>query len=253
MRRARADRQRDAGHTEERVWLFPARQRDALLYRLPLPERLPGVLDDLLPAAAAAFPPPEAEDFPTWALRACAAVQQAVLGRTLIYLDLNRLMADYLSHAMAAPDHCLAALMASPEPLAQALPGLSWLYARRGQKVAALTPVPGGFSGRGLFIPAEAVAAGLREGTLCPGLVPSFAALTCLNPIRCLGSFNQVRYLSALRAAWGSEPEQHPTLVAGRAAHPDGREAYPLDLLMSGARLSSEGVRMGTLWARLLR
>ena len=253
MRKARADRQRDAGHTEERVWLFPARQRDALLYRLPIPERLPAVLDDLLPAAAAVLPAPAAEDFPTWALRACAAVQQTVLDRPLVYLDLNRLMADYLSEAMRAPGHPLAVLMASPGPLAEGLPGMSWLYARRGRKVASLVPDSGGFAGRGVSVSADAVEAGLREGTLCPGLVPSFAALTCLNPIRCLGSFNQVRYLTALRTAWGAPPVRHPTLVAGRAALPEGQEAYPLDLLMSGTGLRVEGVRMGDLWARLLR
>jgi len=250
---ARADRQRDAGDTEERVWLFPARFRDALLYRRPTHPRLSDVLADLTPAVAACLPDPAgAEDFPTWALRACAAIQRAVLGRALVYLDANRIVADYMLAALAQADHPMAALMA--DPTARPWPRGSWLYARRKHKVVPLYPTEGGFSGRKVSVASSAVAAGLASGALCPGLLPSFVALACVNPLRCLGSFNQAHYLAGIRAAAGLPAEAGPTLIAGRATDTAGREVYPLDLLAAGEQMRSpEAVRMGELWAQLLR
>ena len=249
-RKARADRARDAGDTEERLWLFPARMRDALLYRLPIHPRLAEVLGDLQPSVSARLPAPVAEDFPTWALRACAAIQQEVLQRPLVYLDLNRVVADYLAAALAAPGHPLAALLSRPERWAARLPDTSWFYARRGRKVAVLRPAEGGFSGRGVSVEAGAVGEGLRAGTLCPGLLPSFVAVACVNPLRCLGSFNQARYLAEIRAAWGCAADPAPALVAGRAPG----EVYPLDLFARRRQLAvTEEMTMGAVWAPLLR
>ncbi|CAN0458158.1 unnamed protein product, partial [Ectocarpus fasciculatus] len=137
----------------------------------------------------------------------CAAIQQAVLGRPIVYLDLNRIAADYLAAALSSPGHPLAALLSSPGQRAAQFPETSWFYARSGRKVAVLRPTPEGFAGRGVSVASSAVAAGLRDGTLCPGLLPTFAAVACLNPLRCLGSFNQARYLAEIRAAWGAAPE----------------------------------------------
>jgi hypothetical protein len=251
--RSRADRSRDAGTTEERLWLFPAKLRDALLYRIPCHPRLTEVLADLRPEVAQHLSTPgDEDDFPTWALRTCATVQRAVVRRPLHYLDLCRILADYLAAAMEDDAHPLAALMRSPEAMASRFPETSWLYARHGHKVAVLRPDADGkgFSGRGVTVASEAVAEGLREGTLCPGLLPGFVALACLNPIRCLGSFNQARYLSEIRAAWGAVADEGPSLIAGRVAG----EVYPLDRLSSGQPLPATAeIRMGSVWAGLLR
>lgn len=247
-RRAQSDRCRDAGNTELRVSLFPSRMRDSLLYRAAIPQRVHAVLQDMLPSARALFAEPSAcEDYPTWALHSCAAIEAAVLGHRLIYLDACRLMADYIALALENPEHPMSRLLDAPEQVADRLPALSWFLARHRNRVAVLRPCEGGFAGRGVAVPRAAVAEQLREGTLCPGLVPAFVGLACINPLRCLGSFNQVRYLTELQRVWGGMADAQPTLIAGRAP------GYPLDLALSETPLpAGDAVEMGTLWARLL-
>ena len=253
LRRARADRQRDRPHeAEDRLWLFPARQRDALLYRRPLPARLtpPGLWDDLRPEARALLASPQdAEDYPTWALRTCAAIQRRALAHAaLTYLDASRLLADALLRADAA-------LLRRLLPLRATLADVSWFYAAAREKVVPLDGA--GFAGRdGTALSLDEVCAGLAAGTVCPGLAPAFLALRCVVGLRCLGSFNQEQYLRRFEAAWrqhgGEIPEDDgPSLIMGRAHDADGREVRPLDRALAGAPLPITGT-VGELWAPLL-
>lgn len=234
MRRAQQDRQRDSDTTEIRLSLFPSKLRDALLYRIPIPERLSVVLGDLTPDARMLFADvDESEDYPTWALRSCARIQRQVLGVAVVYLDLNRIIADYL-HRIAAEDaHPLIDFLQDADRHA-AFSQQSWAYRRRSSgKVAAMGP--------------EAVSA-LLAGEVCPGLVPSFLALRCLNGIRCLGSFNQWRYVRDLVEAWEAWADPQPSLVTGRSLG----EQHPLDLALAGTVVSLQGVVMKQLWAPLV-
>ncbi|MEL6348715.1 MAG: hypothetical protein AAFV53_36765 [Myxococcota bacterium] len=234
LRKAQADRARDSGVTELRLSLFPSKQRDALLYRLGVPERLGEVLRDVRPEARHLFADlDDAEDYPTWALKTCATIQQAILGDAVVYLDLNRIVADYLTRIAGQSDHPLVRFLRA-ESHDEAFAAKSWAYRRRSSgKLAVMGP--------------EAAAA-LLAGTICPGLVPAFVALRCVNGIRCLGSFNQDDYLRAFAAAWGAWDDPQPTLVTGRSPG----ETYPLDLALSGTVLSAEGLVMRDLWAPLL-
>jgi hypothetical protein len=150
--------------------------------------------------------------------------------------------------ALEDATHPLSALIMERGDRSRMLPDLSWFVVRDRRRVVTLRPTVDGFSGRGVSIAQDDLAAGLRDGRICPGLVPGFVGLTCINPLRCLGSFNQVGYLMDLHVAWGRPLDQQPTLIAGRAP------GYPLDMALAGERLPDpEAVTMAHLWQRLLR
>lgn len=268
---AARDRRRDAGQTERRVSLIPSRWRDGLLYRHRLPADLSQRLSELTPAARACLAE-GGEDWPTWALSSCAAIQRAVLGGGLTYLDLNRAVAGYLVRILRQPDHPLSRLLLDPD-LSAAMASRSpqpWFYAgrvsRKAEKIDLLRPVDGWLCGRGeVRIPmtAEALSAALEAGRICPGLLLCFAALGILNPFRCLGSFNQIAYQSAFSAHLAAcglaevRPDPGPVLLTGRLLGEHG-PIYPLDLAASGQRLPGvSGWPMSRLWKpiveRLLR
>lgn len=259
---ASRDRTRDAGETEHRVSLIPSRWRDGLLYRHPMPDDLSERLDALTPAVTRHLPA-EAPDWSTWALQGCEAIQRAALGVSLAYFDLNRAIAGYLVRILDHPEHPLSRLLLDPTLHAAMLARSerAWFYAGRvrkgAEKVDLLRPVDGVLCGRGVVrvsMEATALQDALRSGLLCPGLMLCFAALGILNPLRCLGSFNQIAYQAAFAEDFAAlslghaEADPGPVLLTGRLVGADG-PTYPLDLVAAGERL--EGVAdwpMSRLW-----
>jgi hypothetical protein len=266
---AARDRARD-GEAERRVSLIPARWRDGLVYRHPLPDGLHRLMDDLTDPVRVHLPD-DAPDWPTWALRACASIQRAVLGAPLVYLDLNRVIAGYLTAVLANPDHPLTRLLLHAETrraLCERLPQ-PWFYTSRvsrgSEKLDPLRPDGDWLTGRGgarIRLEAAALQDALRDGVLCPGLMLCFATLGILNPFRCLGSFNQIAYQSAFAEHFSAlsvadaPADPGPVLLTGRLVGADG-PIYPLDLLTAQHRLPlTEDWPMSRLWrpivARLL-
>ncbi len=262
FQRAARDRARDAGSTEHRVSLIPSRWRDGLLYRHPLPADLPQRLADLTPAARACLPG-AAEDWPTWALSACASIQQSALGARLTYFDLNRAVAGYLIRILPQPAHPLRRLLLDPEvrTAMSARTMMPWFYATRvrkgAEKIDLLRPTKGWLSGRGggqIPMTEGALIEALESSQICPGLLLCFAALGILNPFRCLGSFNQITYqsrfaesLSVLGLARAA-PDPGPMLLTGRLVGESG-PIYPLDLVASRRAMAAVGHwPMSRLW-----
>ena len=266
---AARNRRQDAGQTEHRLSLIPSRWRDGLVYRHLEPPGLRQRLDDLQPAVRRCLAEPET-DWPTWALRSCEAIQRVVLGRSIVYLDLNRVVADYLTRILQDAGHPIAQLLLQPQRHAALSDGRPWFYAQRlkkkAEKVELLRPDGRWLVGRGgtrLALEAGALQEALRAGQLCPGLMICFAVLGILNPLRCLGSFNQLAYQAEFAARFAAlglaRPSEDggPVLLTGRMLGADG-PIYPLDRLARQRRIGPlESVPMSQLWTpivdRLLR
>jgi hypothetical protein len=92
----------------------------------------------------------------------------------------------------------------------------------------------------------------LRERTLCPAVFLSFFSLSFLNSFNCLGSFEQVEYLSDFKTKlmeinWPKNAALKETkvisLTTGRAQDVQNRSVYPLDMAL-GSKLEIDYQRL---------
>lgn len=260
----------EAPSGEGRLWMVRHHDRHRLLFRAPLDPRVAETLDRLADPLRALPGPRAGDDLPTWALRFCAALQARALGRPPpLTVDLNAVAADLLAGLIEAGAHPVARMFTDPrtrDALAAALPDEVWFAvedrAGRRPRVDGLMVRGDRLEGRRVTLPLApaAIVEGLRRGRLCPGLLPTYAALRVYGRLRCLGGLRQAGYLARFDAAWARLPgwppapvERGPTLLDGRMPAPGLR--YAIDFARAGRtaveRLADDAP-MAALWGPLM-
>lgn len=245
--RSRRDRAR-AGADElgqHQLPLVASRYQHALVYRHPITPELPRLLADLQPELARLLADPgHCDDYPSWALRSCVAIERAALAEpAIVYVDLNRVLARYLAEVLRDPRHPLGELLREParaRVLGDAIHE-PWFFDRdESGHLRSLWPVDAELRGRGSNsrVPAAAIADELERGRLCPGLFPTYSALTVFGGLRCIGGQRQLEYLERFarcwRAlAWDFADEGQPS-VLGKLVGRNGEPLHAVDLAIRG-------------------
>lgn len=248
-RAAMATRRRQTGATENRIALGHGRDRSRLVYGAPVPARLPDVLADLRPEARRLLAEPVGPDFTAWALRTADRVHGRALGRPVVSIDLNRLVADYLIDVIDDPGHAIGRLFHDRRWRARwcaRLPDDPWFTATvpgagGRSRMASVRCVGDAFVTGRRTSPVEPadVARGLAEGRLCPGLLLTFAVLVGIEGVRCLGGPRQAGYLARFAPAWRAlglpvPARPGPIDISGHVRDTGGAAVFPLDLALAG-------------------
>lgn len=195
---------------KDSVNLFPSNLQDALVYRSVIPNKLVESIDDLperLEKIAKFFPLARAgKSYTKWALESCQHMERKILEKNnLVFLDINEVIAEYLVQVLPNRFHIFHKIFFNPKIRTE--------FAKAfGDETMFYTPVVDGkyekmenmsLSGNKLISKNKEIDLGnskilireLKEGRLCPALLPSFLALAFLNQFACFGSFAQVEYL----------------------------------------------------------
>lgn len=247
----RADRDRRHDTTERRVSLMPARLARRLVFGTRVPDRTREVLENLSAPLRPIVPPEIPDTISALAAAMCARLESAIFGRPLVFLDICELASDYMQTVLLDDDHPMTRLCFDPalsRRLRLALPLLSWFShaGPDGERFQQLRVEGVRLRGRGLDLEwkPQAIVEALRDRVLCPGLFPVFAAVAFVNQFQCLGSFNQVQYLTQMKQVLinlhgfdGDAFADVPTdaLTLGRARNADDAEVYPIDILLGSS------------------
>ncbi len=259
-RKAWADRARDCD--ERRLRLVNAGWSDAPVWWARCDEVLARNVEALRPEVRELLGEPLiGMPYTSWALRACARLESAVLGRPVVMVDLGRVLCGYLRRVLERPGHPSRALLTDAglrEQLWGRLPRralwTSWESGRGGRVRMKVVRDP---------LSLEDVVRGLDEGRLSPGVWVGFAILSVLHGIRCLGGVDQCEYLPRLmrvckEAGWGGGEVFEGGLISGHCVEPGGASLPPLEI-WRGRPWEMPGADVTVLqwlrpqWKRLLR
>ena len=260
--RSRRDRARARAGADEsgQHWLplVGSRHQHALVYRHPIVPELTRLLADLRPELAQLLADPDrCDDYPTWALRSCVALERAALAEpAIVYVDLNRVLARYLADALGDDRHPLCELLR--EPMLGDAVGGPWFFARdESGHARPLWLVDAELRDRRgrTRIPAAAIADELERGHLCPGLFPTYSALIVFGGLRCLGGQRQLEYLERFARCWRALgwtfADEGDPLLAGKLTDADGRPIHAVDLALRGETVADHfhpAQTVATLW-----
>ena len=257
--RAQNDRLRDTNASmvyERRISLIPGNMRDALVYQTAAPERMQQILPHLSPILHPFFPPIEAgASFSRWALQCCQILSRYLLKRPqMVYLDLNEVIATYLQYTLVQPKHPIYRLFFDARFQARVLkefgPDLSFFtvpyWENKREKCAALKIRNKCLESpwHRIMLTPEALIEALKTKRLSPGIFLTFTILSFLNGFKCLGSFEQIEYLSQFQKKWArtrlldQETLQGVAtdgLSAGRFVDESGLPVFPLDIILGTA------------------
>lgn len=250
--------------------LFPSTLQDALVYRSLIPEKLVETMASLPKAVSKYFPHPVAgNSYTKWALEACQHIERQVIGKNnLIYLDINEVVARYLSKVLMNKKHVLHKIFFDPAIRHEFLGAFS-------DEIMFYAPVMHGkyeemenfflqsefLKSRSRAIPLvpEILVRELRENRLCPALLPGFLVLAFLNQFKCFGSFAQVEYLPVFQEKLGRlsfmkefKIESIPTSNLTTGVFVDGLTMFPLDVLLGKRKWKPDPETLfGTLLMRM--
>ena len=254
--RAQKDRMRDLSASmvyERRISLIPGVLRDALVYQTIVPRRMQQLLLHLSPNLSSLFPPVQAgTSFSRWAIRSCQNLSQSLLKQTrMVCLDLNEVITSYLQTKLFQPGHPISQLFFDTRFQARVLqefgPDLSVFSApyreKNREKIAALRIRNNCLESpwHRFELTPESLIDALKTRRLCPGIFLTFMILSFLNGFKCLGSFEQIEYLSGFQQKWvrtgllDQETVRHVAtngLNAGRFIDDSGVPVYPLDIIL---------------------
>ncbi len=269
--RAEKDRGRDT--TERRISLIPGSQRDALVYRASIPERMQTILPHLCPELQALLPEAQmGKSYSQWALQCCHNVSTHLFDqKKMVYFDLNEVISLYLQAALAQSSHPLYRMFFDPGAQTQILETLGHelvfftapYFEKNKEKWAALFIRDKMLKGpqHQLSLTPETIIEALQTGKLCPGVFLTFTVLSFLNGFKCLGSFEQIEYLSQFQEKWRHleffdrktiEGVQTDGLTTGRFVDEAGVPVFPLDLVLGTKWFFPDNMRMQDLVEPLL-
>lgn len=239
--------------------LFPSTQQDALVYRSQIPPKLPEIMGKLPKKVVKYFPHPVAgESYTKWALQACQHMERKIFGKNnLVYLDINEVVAEYLSRVLKNRSHVFHKIFFNPETrkeFAQAFPDEIMFYAPvvngKYEEMENFFLDGNALKSRSQRIPLQnpsALISELAVGRLCPALLPGFMALAFLNQFKCFGSFAQVEYLPVYQKKLAGlafmkefKIESIATSNLTTGFFPGGKDLYPLDILMQDKKFKPD-------------
>lgn len=253
------------------VNLFPSTHQDALVYRSLIPQKLVETFDKLPKNIAKYFPHPVVgESYTRWALQSCQHIERLVLDKkNLVYLDINEVVARYLTQVLRNSDHVMHKIFFDPkirDEFMGAFPDEILFYAptMRGKYEEMENFFLHGnmLTSRSRKIDLdhpETLITELRDGRLCPALLPGFLVLAFLNQFKCFGSFAQVEYLPVFQEKLAGlsfmkefKIESVATSNLTTGVFVDGKTMYPLDILISGKKFRPDPETLfGTLLMRM--
>lgn len=262
--RSQRDRARAGADEPGQHWLplVASRYQQALVHRHPIPPELARLLADLQPELAQLLADPSrCDDYPTWALRSCVALERAALAEpAIVYVDLNRVLARYLAEILRDARHPLGELLREPAraPILRDAVQEPWFFNRdESGRAQPLWLVDAELRDRRARarLPAAAIADELERGRLCPGLFPTYSALIVFGGLRCLGGQHQLEYLERFTRCWRALgwtfANEGDPLLAGRLVNVDGRPLQAVDLALRGETVADHfqpDQSVATLW-----
>lgn len=274
--RAEKDRGRDT--TERRILLIPGFLREALVYRTLIPERIQHILPYLCPPLQSLLPQAQVgASYSQWALQCCQNVSTHLLDqKKMVYFDLNEVISHYLLSILSQPSHPLYRIFFDIarqtqvlEEFGQKLTFFTAPYHEKNkEKWAPLTMRDKMLQGPRHQFPLtpESIIHAIQEGQLCPGVFLTFTILSFLNGFKCLGSFEQIEYLTQFQEKWlrlGFFDQEMVRgvgtdgMTTGRFVDEEGLPVFPLDVILGTDWDFPDGARIqdlvDPLLSRLLR
>ncbi|MBF0280552.1 MAG: hypothetical protein HQM13_22335 [SAR324 cluster bacterium] len=269
--RAEKDRGKDTG--ERRISLLPGTLRDALVYRAPIPERFSQILPYLCSELKSVFSETQiGSSYSRWAIQSCQNVSNRLFEhKKILYFDLNEVIAQYLQMTLTQSTHFLYRLFFD-DPLQKRVlqefgPDVPFFTAplikKNKVKWETLTIEKKILKGSHQQIPLtpEAIVDALGKGKVCPGIFLTFTVLSFLNGFKCLGSFEQIEYLTQFKEKWQRlglldqqtiENVKTDGLTTGRFLDEGGMPVFPLDVILGTEWRVDEKSRMQDLIEPLL-
>ena len=253
---AENDRLRDttsSADCERRISLLPGILREALVYQAAVPEKMEQLLPQLSPTLSSLFPPVQAgASFSRWALQCCRNLSQHLLKQSrMVYLDINEVITTYLQFALLQTEHPIFRLFFEVPFRTRVLqefgPEISFFttsYWEKNKEKCTSVKIRSNCleSRRHQFaLTPEALIEALKTKRLCPGTFLTFTILSFLNGFKCLGSFEQIEYMSRFQEKWSRTGflDQETVrrvgtngLSAGRFVDESGVPVFPLDIIL---------------------
>lgn len=249
------------------VNLFPSTFQDALVYRSLIPKRLVEEVDKLPDRIARSLPHAVAgKSYTKWALETCQHIERKILNKNnLVYLDINEVVTEYLIQVLKNRFHIFHKIFFNPEiraAFSEAFPREIMFYApvskSKYEEMENVFLSSDALKSRSKTIKLDNPEILIREleaGRLCPALLPGFMVLAFLNQFKCFGSFAQVEYLPVYQETLAKlkfmkefKIEKIPTSNLTTGYLPDGKNAYPADLLIQNKKfVQKENILFGEL------
>ncbi|MDX2470358.1 MAG: hypothetical protein QNL04_07260 [SAR324 cluster bacterium] len=271
----KAQSEREAhGEMQKRISLIPSKLRDQLVFGEAAPLNLVEAYAQMTEPLQALLPvPKEGQDYSAWALQAARNIQKSIFGVELIVFDINQLVCNYLVALLEKDaEHPLCLFLFDGKKIeafnqTQGNP-FGFLGSYKGKKSSKVeilswdgSKVTGPKRGEKTFTP-QGLAQELRSGRICPGIALVFLTLHFFTHIKCLGSFNQIEYLSSMKNGLTALeldfdlPEiGGESLTTGRLLK-GGKGYMPLDLAMNKLKINPQDFTqktMGDFWDYYLK
>ena len=249
----KADQDRSRDSDERRVSLIPGKFRDAQVFRSCISEKQEALLPHLCEALKRLTPPArEGESFSAWASLFCHRQSSELFpGRKVVYFDFNEVIRSYLVRILPDRGHPLTKILLEEEwrnkvlsAFGSKIPFFSVNASKSNRsRLEPVICIDNQLNGTSFSckLDEKTLMALIYDGTLCPGLFISFTILSFLNGITCLGSFEQIEYLSHYQQTWASLDLLNQDILSnvntralscGRKVDVEGIPVYPLDLLL---------------------
>ncbi|MEX2029109.1 MAG: hypothetical protein WD963_01360 [Candidatus Paceibacterota bacterium] len=241
------------------VNLFPSNVQDALVYRSIIPSRLIKEIEELPVSITRFLPSPViGQSYTKWALQTCEHIERKILKKNnLVYLDINEVVAEYLTQVLKKPTHIFYKIFFNPKirkKFVKAFPGEIMFYTPvMNDKYEQMENMK--FFGDSLKSKNKEISLKdnkelikeLKNGRLCPALITSFLALAFLNQFKCFGSFAQVEYLPVYQEKLAKldfmkefKIEKIPTSNLTIGLFPEKRNIYPVDMIINNETFKQE-------------
>ncbi|MBN9343914.1 MAG: hypothetical protein BGO76_00240 [Caedibacter sp. 38-128] len=244
-----AEAERARCTADRRVSLIPGRWQRVSVFGSHVHEKTSRMINYLTPQINQFLPAKILQqDFSALALSFSANLETKIFNRKMIFVDLCSIVSNYLQLIFEKDEHPITKFCFEGTNFErfESLHGKIPLFSQSGIEEKSFSQ----FFREGDILAKRngtiswnksTIKNHLKNRELCPGLFLTFLSLTFINQFQCLGGFNQVKYLSKFRNVLSTidlfkiyDIETIPTdsLIAGRMIDEEGREVYPLDIIL---------------------
>ncbi|MBF0349936.1 MAG: hypothetical protein HQM11_02840 [SAR324 cluster bacterium] len=236
---------------DARISLIPGKMRDVSVFHALIPERTSHILACANPVLQKLAPVPETGTlFSRWSLDFCQQQMNLLMpDKPMVFFDINQVIRRYLLKILVLENHPVTRIFTDQalrknllNAFAQDIPmfsapsgncskqifwklGESCLYSPEGTEPLDLSMIY----------------ENLEKENWCPAIFPTFIVLAFLNGWKCLGSFEQIEYLTRFKNRlqtlnWLNQEQiknvETQGLTTGRCVDAQGIPVYPLDVLL---------------------